>query len=430
MNNEDFSRKYRPYTLDGYIGNSKIKENFKRVMASGHKPQSILLTGNTGCGKTTIARIISTWYMCENPKEDGSPCGECSSCMAMREYITTGRTDLLPDVYEVNASTNSGKSDVMSMIEGVDYPAFGGGWKIYIMDECHALSLAGSTALLKIVEEPPEKVLFIFCTTDPQKMLETLKNRCRLKFEIKKPNVSELSNLLAKVCKSNGKEYDMQGLRMICGRSNFVIRDSLNFLEQVLNSRGKATGECVSEEFEEVSDSLIFDFYDAYTNKNYLKYIEVMYKIKTKFSFDQFLRSLESFTIRGIYILNNVNVEGMSESEIKGYLEVFSKFSFEDICYILSSLKKMSYGNIEANLLAFIYNDDSAEGTKGNGSEKSSFSSGHITLGSETKFRNNNLQALEKGRYKRGEESLKDKMENADFDDVASLFSLTRVNNT
>lgn len=426
MSDGDFSRKYRPYTLDGYVGNTKVKENFKRAMASGHKPQSILLTGNTGCGKTTIARIISTWYMCENPHEDGSPCGECGNCLALKDYITTGNTEMLPDVHEVDASKNSGKSDMMSMIEEASYPAYGGGWKIYIIDECHALATGGSTALLKVVEEPPENVLFIFCTTDPQKMLETLKNRCRLKFEITKPNFPELATLLAKVCKANGKEYDMQGLRIICGRSNFVIRDSLNFLEQVLNSRGNAKGESVSEEFEEVSDSLIFEFYDAYINKDYLKYMGVMYKVKTKYRFDLFLRSLESFTIRGIYILNNVNVEGMSESELKEYADIFSKFDFGDIARILSSLKRMPEGNIEANLMSFIYQKDSVESR-----DEENCVSGVPQLvpqESESKFRNSNMASLEKAMLSKGRESLKDQMETSGFDGVSSMFTLKKIN--
>lgn len=421
--NEDlsFARKYRPSTLEGYIGNEKLKETVKRIMASGKKPQSILLTGNTGCGKTTIARIIESWYICENPGEDGSPCGECLTCCNMKDYIENGNAEMLPDIKEIDVTDKSGKGDMDALIEEIEYPAFGGGWKIYLLDECHAMTMAAATRLLKIVEEPPEKVLVIFCTTDPQKMLETLKNRCQLKLKVVKPNTTELCGLLKRVCASVGKDYDLQGLRMICSRADYVIRDSLNYLEQVINTRGEATGVAVSEEFLEISDNLILDFYTAYINKNYLEYINIMYKIKTTYDFGLFLQSLTNFTTRGIYILNNVNVEGLSEVEIASYLGIFSKFSMEDIAYILSSLKKMSYGDIEANLMSFIYTVSEVKEE----TPKVVIPSPEVV--DESKFRNDNLKALELSKLKEGQASLSSSLEEVGFEDAMSLFNLQKV---
>lgn len=416
-----FARYYRPNSLDSYIGNTKVKETIKRVLHKDKKkPQSILLTGNTGCGKTTLARIISSWYMCENPNEDGSPCGECLSCEYMKEYIMTGNNEMLPDIKEIDSS-EKGKNDMVALLEEMEYPAYGGGWKVYIIDESHALGLATSTLLLKPLEEPPEKVLIIFATTDPQKMLDTLKNRCQLQLKITKPNTTELSGLLKRVCLDKGKDYDMQGLRIICSRADFVIRNSLNYLEQVIISRGNATGVAVSEEFDEISDKIIFDFYNAYLSKDYLGYINVLYKIKTTFDFGIFLQSLTNFTTRGIYILNNISVEGLSEAEIRSYLEVFSRFSMEDIAYILSSLKKMPYGDIESNLMSFIYtNTEVKEDTPQVTIPVSSTTE-------ESKFRNDNLKALEISKLKEGQASLKSSLEEVGFDDAMALFNLEKI---
>lgn len=416
-----FARYYRPSSLDSYIGNTKVKETIKRVLHKDKKkPQSILLTGNTGCGKTTLARIVSSWYMCENPNEDGSPCGECLTCEYMKEYIMTGNNEMLPDIKEIDSS-EKGKNDMVALLEEMEYPAYGGGWKVYIIDESHALSLATSTLLLKPLEEPPEKVLIIFATTDPQKMLDTLKNRCQLQLKITKPNTTELAGLLKRVCLDKGKDYDMQGLRIICSRADFVIRNSLNYLEQVIVSRGNATGVAVSEEFDEISDKIIFDFYNAYLSKDYLGYINVLYKIKTTFDFGIFLQSLTNFTTRGIYILNNISVEGLSEAEIKSYLEVFSRFSMEDIAYILSSLKKMPYGDIESNLMSFIYtNNDLKEETPQVTIPVSSTTE-------ESKFRNDNLKALEISKLKEGQASLKSSLEEVGFDDAMTLFNLEKI---
>ena len=349
------------------------------------------------------------------------PCGECLTCCNMKDYIENGNAEMLPDIKEIDVTDKGGKGDMDALIEEIEYPAFGGGWKIYLLDECHAMTMAAATRLLKIVEEPPEKVLVIFCTTDPQKMLETLKNRCQLKLKVVKPNTTELCGLLKRVCASVGKDYDLQGLRMICSRADYVIRDSLNYLEQVINTRGEATGVAVSEEFLEISDNLILDFYTAYINKNYLEYINIMYKIKTTYDFGLFLQSLTNFTTRGIYILNNVNVEGLSEVEIASYLGIFSKFSMEDIAYILSSLKKMSYGDIEANLMSFIYTVSEVKEE----TPKVVIPSPEVV--DESKFRNDNLKALELSKLKEGQASLSSSLEEVGFEDAMSLFNLQKV---
>lgn len=416
-----FARHYRPSTLDGYVGNTKVKETVRRTM-KGKKPQSILLTGNTGCGKTTLARILESWYMCENPHEDGSPCGECLMCQSMKEYIEFGKADMLPDIKEIDVTDKSGKSDMDAILEEVEYPAYGGGWKVYMFDECHVMSTQAASRLLKILEEPPERVLLIFCTTNPERVLPTIINRCQLQLKITKPTTLELSGLLKKVCLDKGKDYDMQGLRMICSRADHVIRNSLNYLEQVINTRGSATGEAVSEEFQEVSDSLIFDFYDAYINKDYLKYINILYKIKVTYDFGMFLSALTNFTTRGIYIMNNVNVEGLSEMEIKSYMEVFSRFSLEDIARVLSSLKKMSIGDIEANLMAFMYvtEDSPKEDTP----KVDLVKAPQIN---ESKLRNDNLKALESVKLREGQSALKSSMDEVGVDDALGLFTLEKV---
>lgn len=424
MESLGFARKYRPSTLEGYIGNTQVKETVKRYLKNG-RPQSILLTGNTGCGKTTIARLIIKEYLCENWSEETGACNECYMCEYINEYIKTGNGEFLPDVQEIDVADKSGKKDIASVIEGANYPSMSG-WKVYMFDEAHSLTLSASTMLLKLIEEPPENVLFIFCTTDPQKMLETLKNRCQLKLKITKPTTSELVGYLKRICLNEGKDYDLAGLRMISARADYIIRDSLNYLEHVLNTRGSATSDSVSLEFQEVNDSIIFDFYKAYMEKDYLKYMGIMYKIKTNFDFSQFLASLSAFTIRGVYILNGIDVEGLSEEEIKSYMKVFKQFSIEELSYILSSLKKMSTGDIEVNFMTFIYDEFRvSENPTRNGVFSNSVQ--EDSVGAEKKFRNDNLKILEKSKLDKGIASLSDSMENVSVEDVGSMFNLEKV---
>ena len=420
--NISFARKYRPNTLEKYIGNSEIKETVKRYLKTG-RPQSILLTGNSGCGKTSLARLIAKEYFCEDRDPETGACDECMSCETMNDYIKTGNTEMLTDLYEIDSSDKSGKKDIDAMLESMQYPAMGGDWKVYIVDEVHLLSAGAMGRLLKSLEEPPQGVLMILCTTDPDKLLDTIINRCQLKMEVKKPTTSELVNFLRNVCLEESKDYDIPGLRSLVVRAENVVRDSLNNLERVLNTRGSATYNSVNAEFKEVSEKLIFDFYEAFQKKDYLGYVNVLYQVKTKYDFGQFLISLTNFTTRGIYILNSVDVEGLTEEELKSYMALFKKFSIKDISYILSSLRRMNLGDIEANFMAFIYTD--------NNEKEEDIPVVHVTestVAEEKTLRNSNLQRLETAKLEEGSKSIKSEMEPVGLKDMKGFFTVEKVN--
>lgn len=420
--NISFARKYRPNTLEKYIGNSEIKETVKRYLKTG-RPQSILLTGNSGCGKTSLARLIAKEYFCEDRDPETGACDECMSCETMNDYIKTGNTEMLTDLYEIDSSDKSGKKDIDAMLESMQYPAMGGDWKVYIVDEVHLLSAGAMGRLLKSLEEPPQGVLMILCTTDPDKLLDTIINRCQLKMEVKKPSTSELVNFLRNVCLEESKDYDIPGLRSLVVRAENVVRDSLNNLERVLNTRGSATYNSVNAEFKEVSEKLIFDFYEAFQKKDYLGYVNVLYQVKTKYDFGQFLISLTNFTTRGIYILNSVDVEGLTEEELKSYTALFKKFSIKDISYILSSLRRMNLGDIEANFMAFIYTD--------NNDKEEDIPVVHVTestVAEEKTLRNSNLQRLETAKLEEGSKSIKSEMEPVSLKDMKGFFTVEKVN--
>lgn len=415
-----FARKYRPTSLNGYIGNQQVKETVQRYLKAG-RPQSILLTGNSGCGKTTMARLLVKEYLCEDRDEESGSCGDCFSCQAVEEYITTGNSEMLPDVYEIDA-TSDGSKGISYMLENMEYPAVNGLWKCYIVDEIHKLSDSAMSKLLKPLEEPPEGVLMIFCTTNPERLLDTIKNRCQLKLQVTKPTTRDIVGLLQTVCLRENVNYDLNGLRIISSRSDNVIRDSLNNLERVLNTRGDATGLSVSSEFKEVSDKLIFDFYNAYIGRDYLEYINIIYRIKTEFNFGQFLQTLTNFTTRGIYILNGVDVEGLSEDELIEYMKLFKKFSPKDLSYILSSLRRMNVGDIEANFMAFIYTDFNVKKE-----EDPVINVPVVSVSEERSLRNSNLENVEKAKLVKGAKSLGSEMVESGLSGVAELFSLERV---
>lgn len=422
-----FARRYRPTTMENYVGNERNKETLKRYL-SGKKPQSILLTGSTGCGKTTIARLLVKEYLCEHRDAEKGACGVCEMCRAVDEYIVSGSTEMLPDVNEIDITDKSGKSDIDSILETVEYPSMFGGWKVYLLDEVHMASRQAQSRILKILEEPPENVLFIFCTTDPDKMLDTLKNRCQLKLRIVKPVMNDIVKLLKRVCLEEGRDYDLDGLRTIASRSDFIIRDSLNNLERVVETRGDAKSASVNEEFNEISNEILFNFYRSFKERDFLGYMSLLYRVKTEYDFGQFLVSLSSFTIRGIYIMNGVDIEGLSENEIKQYMSLFKEFSIEDLSYILSSIRRMDVGDVEANLVSFIFCADSWK-NRGVVEEHATVNVDNVVSErkDEVNFRNKVMLQKEKDKIREGEKSLEGTMREVSVADMESLFQFEKV---
>lgn len=351
-----FNRKYRPYRWSDSVGNEDAKNKILNILNSNRaKPQSFLFTGDSGCGKTTDGRLLMKEYLCENRHPVNGACGECPTCKAMEEYIITGVSDMLPDVKEVDLTAEGTKGSIDALIEEMQIPSYTDSWKVYLLDECHEASSGAQNRLLKIVEEPPEKVLIIFCTTNPEKMLHTLKNRCQVKIEIKKPKLKELTSLLKTICMKEDITYDIKGLNVISTRSGFTIREALRNLESIVKEYNDATYNTVTKSFHELQDEVYFNFYRKLLNKDVMGYVTALNKIKQQVDLKDFLISLKDFTTRGIYVLNNVNLEGMTEQDIESYSALFKRFTVNQIGYLLNRLLDMEGNDIETKLLLLGY---------------------------------------------------------------------------
>lgn len=353
-----YHRKYRPKRLSEYIGNDRMKKSVMAALRSERLPQVILLKGHAGCGKTTMARLIAKEYRCENRDPITGACGECHSCLEMDHYIETGDDGMLMGVREIDVTDSNKKQSIDELLEDATTPSFDGSWKIYILDECHMMTNAAQNRLLKNLEEPTERVLMILCTTDPQKLLETIISRCQYIFPVSKPTRDELGNLLARVCKQEGVEFEPRALSLVCVKGDFVPRKALVALEQVVREKGSVTYENTLEVLNIVADKYFFEFYELLLSEpiDIFKYITFIGKLKSAMDLKQFVDSLLTFTMRGIYITNGVAVEALDKSEIEQYKKLFKKFNVGDVAYLLNLLLDMKSSlDIEARLLLLGY---------------------------------------------------------------------------
>lgn len=353
-----YHRRYRPRTISQYIGNARIKKGVMAALKTDNKPQVILMTGHAGTGKTSMARLLVKEYLCENRDDIGGACGQCDNCVRVEEYIETGNPGNLMYLNEIDVTDSNKKEDISNMLDDAALPTYDGSWKIFILDECHAMTTAAQNRLLKNLEEPAEKVLMVLCTTDPEKLLETIISRCQYQFEVQKPTREELSGLLAHICDNEGAPYDARGLSVVCAKSGFAQRKALVALEQVIQEKQSALYNDVVEVLQMIGDKYYFDFYKLLLREviDVYSYVTYVGDIKSRLNFKPFLEGLIDFSMRGIYIANGVTVEAMDKVEIKQYKELFSRFSVGDIAYLLQLLIKIKDSkDIEARLLLLGY---------------------------------------------------------------------------
>ena len=225
-------RKYRPSTFADVIGQEHVTEPLSNALASGNIHHAYLFSGPRGCGKTSSARIMARSLNCEKGPTP-TPCGECQSC---RDLVANGPGSI--DVIELDAATHGLVDDARDLRDKAVFAPVSSRYKIYIIDEAHQLGPGAANALLKVVEEPPPHVLFIFATTEPDKLISTIRSRTHhYPFRLVPPGI--LSAHLEKVCNAEGVKVAKGVLPLVVRSSGGSVRDALSVLGQLLAGAGK-----------------------------------------------------------------------------------------------------------------------------------------------------------------------------------------------
>ncbi len=221
-----FHQKYRPNNLDELVGQKFISITLKQALLTKKIAPAYLFNGPRGTGKTSSARIFAKSLNCQAFDQPTiTPCCKCDLC----RQITDGSA---LDIIEIDAASNTGVENIREIIERARFAPTQARWKVYVIDECHMLSTAASNALLKTIEEPPSRVVFILATTNPERVLNTIKSRCQ-KFDFKRISPSDIFQHLSEIAEKESIEYEVQALKMIAKRSNGGMRDAQSLLEQL-----------------------------------------------------------------------------------------------------------------------------------------------------------------------------------------------------
>ena len=221
-----FHQKYRPKNLDELVGQNFISITLKQALLTKKISPAYLFNGPRGTGKTSSARIFAKSLNCQSFKEPTiNPCGKCDLC----KQIVDGNA---LDIIEIDAASNTGVENIREIIERARFAPTQARWKVYVIDECHMLSTAASNALLKTIEEPPSKVVFILATTNPERVLNTIQSRCQ-KFDFRRISPSDIFQNLSDIAEKESIEYEVQALKIIAKRSNGGMRDAQSLLEQI-----------------------------------------------------------------------------------------------------------------------------------------------------------------------------------------------------
>ena len=254
-----FHQKYRPRKLDELVGQEFISITLKQALISQKIAPAYLFNGPRGTGKTSSARIFAKSLNCLSSEQPTpNPCGKCELCIQIADGNAL-------DIIEIDAASNTGVENIREIIDRARFAPTQARWKVYVIDECHMLSTAASNALLKTIEEPPKRVVFILATTNPERVINTIQSRCQ-KFDFKRISSNTIFHNLSDIANKESIKFEDQALKLIAKRSNGGMRDAQSLLDQLSLLPNGVTTKNVQNLLGEVSENDLTNLINALIN--------------------------------------------------------------------------------------------------------------------------------------------------------------------
>ena len=337
MSYEVLARKYRPTNFDEVIGQDHIIKALVNSIDQNKIHQAYIFSGTRGVGKTTIARILAKCMNCESDSiPTSTPCNKCSNTIEISE----GRSF---DFLEIDAASNTQVDKIRELIETIEYKPSKGRFKIYLIDEVHMLSTASFNALLKTLEEPPKHVIFIFATTNPEKIPKTVQSRC-LQLNLKTVNEELLAQHIQKILKLENINFDDCSTNMIANSAKGSVRDALTLLDQAIAyGNGELKEDDVKKLLGTIDNSLLIDLINGVVEgngKNVFKTLSEIEQLSPEY--DSILKDI-------IAMLHQISLEQVLENSDIDHIKEMALKVDNEFCQLLYEIAMNAYSKFNVH---------------------------------------------------------------------------------
>lgn len=340
MSTKSWTRLYRPQDLTSYVGNMPVKKKVESMFKNSKVPQTILLEGDRGCGKTTLARIMAKNLMCKTPLINGLACEMCDSCTKLNEkFIATGESPAGISVYEIDITKANKIDDANKLVDQMRIKPMGKTKKVYILDEIQRATKEAQNSFLKVTEEPGDYLYVILCTTNPEDLIEPFKSRFN-SLKVRRPGVVDIVDRLRFICESENVKYDEASLRLIASQCNRVPRESINKLEMISLS-GEVSYDNTLQELQMVRVGLYHDYIDLLGKDIFLamQFIEDLYE-EHGIDWGDFLSQLADYVMDVFNLKLGIRLEKYTEDEYKSARKILKRYTAKDLARLLGLIKE------------------------------------------------------------------------------------------